>query len=427
MTVIELNRPQFEEVEEEDEDIDIMALTETLGQDSQETVAETNGLLGNSETAAITDDYYNTANQGLFESSYSESKDYSSVMPTEETYIFKDEKTVKGPEKVSALPKIKNMKWILLGFGLLVLLAVSAFMVYQIYAMNNTAYILSPTYSVLGGEYSSPQAVEIQTSGDGLTVYYTTDGSDPTVSSTKYVEGEEIQIKSDTTLKSIAVDSKGNESDISSVTYKIKTETADKTSTGKKDNQQEEVVDVPVVTPPATTNQTPDSSAPFSLTAQLNDNWPFTDQKMLSLFTASASSTLSNDGSITYYPSNVLDNDSKTAWIEDISGVGTGERISLTYEGSDPYTVNSIYFLDGYTKTAEIFNLNTTPTALQVSKNGANLGTITLKATPQPQYVVLPTPIVLNKGDSISFTIQSTSVGPNDDKLDTAISEIRLN
>ena len=60
----------------------------------------------------------------------------------------------------------------------------------------------NPTFSIASGTYTSAQSVSISCATAGATIYYTTDGSTPTNSSTQYTGA--ITINSTTTLKAIA-------------------------------------------------------------------------------------------------------------------------------------------------------------------------------------------------------------------------------
>ena len=59
------------------------------------------------------------------------------------------------------------------------------------------------------------------TSATGGTIYYTTDGSDPTESSTEYKEAVLLQSEGDTEIRAIAVNKKGIPSAVSSAKYSI--------------------------------------------------------------------------------------------------------------------------------------------------------------------------------------------------------------
>ena len=72
--------------------------------------------------------------------------------------------------------------------------------------------------------------------------------------------------------------------------------------------------------------------------------------------TASASSTRSSMGDINYYPSNVLDQSLATAWVEGISGPGTGEWIRCDFNRE--VKLNRIIIIPGYFKTPELWKQN---------------------------------------------------------------------
>lgn len=78
--------------------------------------------------------------------------------------------------------------------------------------------VATPTFSPAEGTYTSTQNVTISCTTTGTTIYYTTDGSTPTSSSTQYSGA--IAVNSTTTIKAIAI--KGNESSsVASATYTI--------------------------------------------------------------------------------------------------------------------------------------------------------------------------------------------------------------
>ena len=81
------------------------------------------------------------------------------------------------------------------------------------------AAVATPTFSVAAGTYNANQSVTITCATDGATIYYTTDGSTPTSSSTAYSSA--VSITQTTTLKAIAI--KGDdESSVASATYTLK-------------------------------------------------------------------------------------------------------------------------------------------------------------------------------------------------------------
>ena len=78
----------------------------------------------------------------------------------------------------------------------------------------------SPSVDVAAGVYESAQSVALSTTTAGSTIYYTTDGSIPTVNSAVYIQP--IQVSNNTTIKAIAVNSAFDNSDVASFEYHIK-------------------------------------------------------------------------------------------------------------------------------------------------------------------------------------------------------------
>ncbi|MDD2230342.1 MAG: chitobiase/beta-hexosaminidase C-terminal domain-containing protein [Candidatus Cloacimonetes bacterium] len=67
---------------------------------------------------------------------------------------------------------------------------------------DDNKIVRTPAFSLVGGEYTSYQVVTITCTTDDASIYYTTNGTDPTESSTRYSSA--ISIKSTTTLKAKA-------------------------------------------------------------------------------------------------------------------------------------------------------------------------------------------------------------------------------
>ncbi len=86
-------------------------------------------------------------------------------------------------------------------------------------ATKKVTKVETPTFSVAGGTYHAAQSVEIACATDGATIYYTTDGNNPTTSSTQYTGA--IAVNATTTLKAIAAKDGMTASDVASATYTI--------------------------------------------------------------------------------------------------------------------------------------------------------------------------------------------------------------
>lgn len=100
--------------------------------------------------------------------------------------------------------------------------------------------IAAPTFSPKAGTYSEAQTVAISSETEGVTIYYTTDGTTPTAESSIY-DGP-ITIDKTTTLKAIAVSEEGDESQVSVARYVIRSGTSTEVKTFKLVSSVDEVV-----------------------------------------------------------------------------------------------------------------------------------------------------------------------------------------
>jgi hypothetical protein len=77
----------------------------------------------------------------------------------------------------------------------------------------------APTFSPAGGTFTAPVSVTISDATSGATIYYTTDGSTPTTSSTKYTGP--VSVSASETLNAVAVVTGYLNSDIASASYTL--------------------------------------------------------------------------------------------------------------------------------------------------------------------------------------------------------------
>ena len=77
----------------------------------------------------------------------------------------------------------------------------------------------TPTFSPVPGSYTTAQSVTISDSTSGTAIYYTTDGSTPTTSSTAFSASNPIPVSTTTTIKAIAVASGYSQSAVAVGTY----------------------------------------------------------------------------------------------------------------------------------------------------------------------------------------------------------------
>ena len=79
--------------------------------------------------------------------------------------------------------------------------------------------VAKPTFSVEAGVYTQTQRVELSTTTEGAIIYYTTDGTEPTVNSTPYTGA--ISVGQTMTINAIAVKEGMDNSAVASATYKF--------------------------------------------------------------------------------------------------------------------------------------------------------------------------------------------------------------
>ena len=85
---------------------------------------------------------------------------------------------------------------------------------------TSASSVANPTFTVDAGTYNEAQSVEIECTTPNSTIYYTTDGTDPTKNSTEYTGA--ISVTQTTTIKAIAVKDGLDDSEIVSATYTLK-------------------------------------------------------------------------------------------------------------------------------------------------------------------------------------------------------------
>ena len=86
---------------------------------------------------------------------------------------------------------------------------------------SGTTTVATPTFSPAGGTYYEPQTVSIDCNTEGATIYYTTDGTEPTAESSVY--SSPISVSTTTTIKAMAVKEGLDNSAVAVATYTFPT------------------------------------------------------------------------------------------------------------------------------------------------------------------------------------------------------------
>lgn len=124
----------------------------------------------------------------------------------------------------------------------------------------------TPTFSPAGGNYTSSQSVTISDTTNGASIYYTTDGSTPTSSSTLY--STPIAVSSTTTINAIAVATGFSNSAVGTATYTFPTTAAPTFSPAPGTYYPSQAVTLSDTTTGATIYYTTDGSTPTSSSTQ---------------------------------------------------------------------------------------------------------------------------------------------------------------
>jgi hypothetical protein len=89
------------------------------------------------------------------------------------------------------------------------------------FTVSSLGTVATPTFSEAGGTYTGAQSVTLSDTTSGATIYYTTNGTAPSTSSTVYSAGTPISVSASETIEAIAVASGYNSSAVASAAYVI--------------------------------------------------------------------------------------------------------------------------------------------------------------------------------------------------------------
>ena len=126
----------------------------------------------------------------------------------------------------------------------------------------------APMFSLADGTYEEVQEVSI-TSETGGTIYYTTDGTDPTTASTQYTEPILLQKEETTEIRAIAVNANDIPSVVSTAKYTIEFPLVDAPAVNPATGQYTEPTQITITVPEGyTAYYTTDGSTPTADSTQ---------------------------------------------------------------------------------------------------------------------------------------------------------------
>lgn len=130
-----------------------------------------------------------------------------------------------------------------------------------------------------------------------------------------------------------------------------------------------------------------------------------------------ASSILDPQYGNRYGPGNLLDGKLSTAWVEGVSGNGSGERIVLSF--SQPRQLAGFEIVNGYAKNRDIFRKNARVQTARVILSNGDSQIISLPDTMRASSYSFAQPV-----ETTWLEIQIETVFPGSKYTDTAISEL---
>ncbi len=208
----------------------------------------------------------------------------------------------------------------------------------------------TPTFSPAAGTYTTAQTVTISDVTSGATIYYTTNGTTPTTTSTKYIAP--ITVSSTQTIQAIAVATGFTQSGVGSATYTITPVAATPTfSPAAGTYTTAQTVTISDVTSGATIYYTANGTTPTTASTKYTAPITVSSTQTIQAIAVATGLTQSAIGSATYTITPVAATPTfspaagtyTTAQTVTISDVTSGATIYYTTNGTTPTTASTQY------------------------------------------------------------------------------------
>ena len=240
----------------------------------------------------------------------------------------------------------------------------------QIESSGTLALAATPSFTPAAGTFSSAQTVAISTTTPSATIYYTTDGSTPTTSSSVYAGP--ITVSATETLQALAVATGYSNSTVGSAAYTITS-----------------VATTPTFTPAAGTYNS-------------------TQTVTISTTTPSATLYYTTNGSTPTTSSAVYSGPITVSATETLRAIAVAPGYSNSTVGSAAYTITSVAATPSFTPAAGIYSSTQTVT-ISATTPSATLYYTTNGSTPTTSSAVYSGPVTV----SATETLQAIAVAPS--------------
>lgn len=278
------------------------------------------------------------------------------------------------------------------------------------YTINSVA--ATPTFSVPGGTYSSVQTVSLSDTTPGANIYYTTNGTTPTINSTQYLSP--ITVSTSETIEAIAARPGGTASGVALATYTIAIPAATPTfSPGPSTYSVAPGVNISDTTPGAVIYYTTNGTTPT--TSSTRYTGPVTIAASETLQAIAVASGFANSavasgvynlvaGAPYFSPAPGTYTAAQTVYIQDLT---PNVNIYFTTDGSTPTTNSPRYGGPITVSSTETIQAIATSKGYTTSPVGSGTFTINLPPAATPTF----TPVGGTYGSTQTVTISDATSG----------------